>query len=93
MGDYLIISTKYFITFTRNRNAEEIKQFFYGYTIICLHIYFWRQLHKNGASNIEQVLEAAPHQTAAARPPTITKLFKLDEADIGDTAGEVRTNS
>ena len=29
----------------------------------------WRQLHKNAASNTEQVLEAAPHQTAAVRPP------------------------
>ena len=24
----------------------------------------WRQLHKNAASNIEQVLEAAPHKAA-----------------------------
>ena len=30
----------------------------------------WRQLHKNAASNIEQVLEAAPHKAAAVRPPT-----------------------
>ena len=30
----------------------------------------WRQLHKNAASYIEQVLEAAPHKTAAVRPPT-----------------------
>ena len=30
----------------------------------------WRQLHKNSASNIEQVLEAEPHKTAAVRPPT-----------------------
>ena len=30
----------------------------------------WRQLHKNTASNIEQVLEAAPYKTAAVRPPT-----------------------
>ena len=29
----------------------------------------WRQLH-NAASNIEQVLEATPHKTAAVRPPT-----------------------
>ena len=27
------------------------------------------QLHKNAASNIEQVLEAAPHETVAIRPP------------------------
>ena len=28
----------------------------------------WRQLHKNAASNIEQVLLTAPHKTAAVRP-------------------------
>ena len=27
----------------------------------------WRQLHKNVGSNIEQVLEAAPHKAAAER--------------------------
>ena len=30
----------------------------------------WRQLHKNAASNIEQVLEAAPNKAAAVRAPT-----------------------
>ena len=30
----------------------------------------WLQLHKNAASNIEQVLEAALHKAAAVRPPT-----------------------
>ena len=30
----------------------------------------WQQLHKNAASNIEQVLEAAPRKAAAIRPPT-----------------------
>ena len=30
----------------------------------------WRQLYKNIASNIEQVLEAAPHKTASVRPLT-----------------------
>ena len=29
-----------------------------------------RQLHKNAASNIEQVLEATPHKAPAIRPPT-----------------------
>ena len=29
-----------------------------------------RQLHKNAASNIEQVLEATPLKAAAVRPPT-----------------------
>ena len=31
----------------------------------------WRQLHKNAASNTEQVLEAAPHKAAAVQPSTI----------------------
>ena len=30
----------------------------------------WRQLHKNAASNIEQVLETASNKTATVRPPT-----------------------
>ena len=30
----------------------------------------WRQLHKNAASNTEQVMEAAPHKAAAAQPLT-----------------------
>ena len=30
----------------------------------------WWQLHKNSASNIEQVLQAVPHKAAAVRPPT-----------------------
>ena len=30
----------------------------------------WRWLHKNAASNIEQVLEAATQKVAAVRPPT-----------------------
>ena len=30
----------------------------------------WRQLHKNAASDIDQVLEAAPHKAAGVRPLT-----------------------
>ena len=30
----------------------------------------WRQLHWNAVSNIEQVMEAAPHKVAAVRSPT-----------------------
>ena len=30
----------------------------------------WWQLHKNAASNIEQVLEAAPDKAATVWPPT-----------------------
>ena len=29
-----------------------------------------KQLHKNAASNIEKVLEAAPHKVVAILPPT-----------------------
>ena len=31
----------------------------------------WRQLHKNAVSNIEQVMEVAPHKAAAVLPLTI----------------------
>ena len=38
----------------------------------------WRQLHKNAVSNIEQLLEAAPHKTEAVRwLPPITKTIKV----------------
>ena len=39
----------------------------------------WRQLHKNAANNIEQVLEAAPHKTAAAvrHLPPIMKTIQV----------------
>ena len=30
----------------------------------------WWHLHENAASNIEQVMEAAPHKAAAVRLPT-----------------------
>ena len=49
-----------------------------------------RQLHKNAASNIEQVLEATPHK--ATYLPS-RKLSKLDESDTQDTAGEAGTSS
>ena len=48
-----------------------------------------RQLHKNAASYIEQVLEATPHK--ASTPATCLlsrKLSKLDEPDMQGTAGE-----
>ena len=54
-----------------------------------------RQLHKNAASNIEQVLEATPHQstnyTATYLPSR--KLSKLNEPDMQDTAREAGTSS
>ena len=54
-----------------------------------------RQLHKNAARNLEQVLAATPHKTPTVRPTYLLsrKLFKLDEPDMQDTAGEAGTNS
>ena len=54
-----------------------------------------RQLHKNAACNLEQVLAATPHKTPTVRPPASyhKKLFKLDEPYMQDTAGEAGTNS
>ena len=55
------------------------------YVCVCVYIYIYiererdsnktageearRQLHKNAASNLEQVLAAAPHKTPTVRPP------------------------
>ena len=54
-----------------------------------------RQLHKNAASNIEQVLVATPLKAPTIRPPASyhKKLSKLDEPDMKDTAGEAETSS
>ena len=54
-----------------------------------------RQLHKNFASNIEQVLEATPYKAPTIRPSAShhKKLSKLDEPDMQDTAGEAGTSS
>ena len=54
-----------------------------------------QQLHKNAASNLEQVLAATSHKTPTVRPLASyhEKLFKLDEPDMQDTAGEAGTNS
>ena len=48
----------------------------------------------NAACNLEQVLAATPHKTPTVRPPALLsrKLFKLDEPDMQDTAGEAGTN-
>ena len=55
----------------------------------------WQQSNKNATSCIEHILEAASHKTAAVRLPTshLENPSKLDEPDMKDTAGEVRTNS
>ena len=47
-----------------------------------------QQLHKNAASNIEQVLAATPHKTPTVRPPA-----SYHEPHMQDTAGEAGTNS
>ena len=54
-----------------------------------------RQLHKNTASNLEQVLAATPHKTPTIRHTCLLsqKLSKLDKPDMQDTAGEARTSS
>ena len=38
----------------------------------------WQQLHKNAASNIEQILEATPDKVAAIRPPTTHPKHSVD---------------
>ena len=53
----------------------------------------WQQLHKNAASNIKQVLKAAPPTKQLLYSYPSQKLSNLDEPDMWDTAGEVRTNS
>ena len=54
-----------------------------------------QQLHKNAASNLEQVLAATPHKTPTVRPPASLsrKLSELDEPDMQDTAGEAEMYS
>ena len=54
-----------------------------------------RQLHKNAACNPEQVLAATPHNDTNCTATCLLsrKLFKLDEPDMQDTAGEAGTNS
>ena len=46
-------------------------------------------------SYIELIFEATSNKTAAVRAPTshLEKPSKLNEQDMQDTAGEVRTNS
>ena len=54
-----------------------------------------RQLHKNAASNIEQVLVATPPQDTNCTATCLLsrKLIKLHEPDMQNTAGEAGTNS
>ena len=55
----------------------------------------WQQLHKNAASNIEQVLGGSTPQSSGCTATYYPswKLSKLDEPDMWDTTGEVGTNS
>ena len=41
-----------------------------------------RQLHKNAASSLEQVLAATPHKTPTVRPPARTYIQKLCEDTV-----------
>ena len=50
-----------------------------------------RQLRKKVESNIKQVLAATPHKAPTCL--SSGKLFKLDEPDMQDTAGEAGTSS
>ena len=52
-------------------------------------------LHKNAASNIEQVMAATPNKAPTIRLLNLPsrKLSKLDEPDMQDTAGEAGTSS
>ena len=54
-----------------------------------------RKLHKNVESSIKQVLATTPHETPTIRTlaPPSRKLYKSDEPDTRDTAGEARTSS
>ena len=54
-----------------------------------------RHLHKNAARNLEQVLAATPPQDTNCTATCLLsrKLFKLDELDMQDTAGEAVTTS
>ena len=54
-----------------------------------------RQLHKNVESNIEQVLATTPHETPNYRDTCLPsrKLYRSDEPETPDTAGETRTSS
>ena len=55
----------------------------------------WGQLHKNAASNIEQVMEVTLPQSSSCTTTYLPsrKLSELDEPDMQDTAGEAGTNS
>ena len=44
------------------------------------------QLHKNAASNFEQVLEVTPHKVPAEN-------YQSDDPDMQDIAGEAGTSS
>ena len=52
-----------------------------------------RQLHKNAASNLEQVLAATPHKTPTVRPPHKHKQLKLDDLQYSPMGRETGVQS
>ena len=50
--------------------AAVVSILLYGCTSWTYEEKAWRELHKNAAINIEQVLKAAPHKAADVRPFT-----------------------
>ena len=60
--------------------ADKMKRNFFLAAVVSILLYgcttwtygekAWRQLHKNAASNIEQVPETARHKAVSVRPPT-----------------------
>ena len=77
---------------------DKMKRSFFQAAVVSILLYgctTWtltkRQLYKNAASNIEQVLAVTPNYTATCLPSR--KLSKLDELDMQETAGEAGTRS
>ena len=67
-------------------------------TIWMHHKAYWekatRELHKNETSCTEQILEATAHKAATTGPPpSHLKTIQLDEQNMWNIAGEVRTIS
>ena len=85
--------------------TDQMKRSFFQAAVVSILLYgctTWtltketrRKLHKNVESSIKQVLATTPHQTPTYTDtcPPSQKLYKLDEPDTRDTAGEARTSS
>ena len=71
--------------------TDKMKRSFFQAAVVSILLYgevARRQLHKNVASNIEQVQAATPHKAPTIRPPA-----SHHEPDTQDTAGEARMSS